>query len=62
MRAALSRVMWAMAGDLPNFEEATRALFSPDDEQLAELTHAWPQDLRAHVLRLASEATRAEQS
>ena len=62
MRAALSRVMWAMAGDLPNFEEATRALFSPDDEQLAELTRAWPQDVRAHVLRLASEATRAEQS
>ncbi|MGH7621303.1 MAG: DUF2239 family protein [Gemmatimonadaceae bacterium] len=62
MRAALSRVMWAMAGDLPNFEEATRALFAPDDEQLAELTCAWPHDVRAHVLRLAGEATRAEQS
>ena len=62
MRAALSRIMWAMAGDLPNFEEATRALFAPDDEQLAELTRAWPRDVRAHVLRLAGEATRAERS
>jgi hypothetical protein len=60
MRAALSRFMWAMAGDLPHFEEATRALFAPDDEQLAELTRAWPADVRAHVLRVASEATRAE--
>jgi uncharacterized protein len=62
MRAALSRVMWALAGDLPNFEEATRALFAPDDAQLAEFTRVWPQDVRAHVLRLAAEATRAEQA
>jgi hypothetical protein len=62
MRAALSRFMWAMAGDLPLFEEATRALFAPDDDQLAELTQSWPADVRAHVLRMASEATRAERS
>lgn len=62
MRAALSRMMWALAGDLPNFEEATRALFAPDDEQLAELTRVWPPDVRAHVLRQAAEATRAERS
>ena len=62
MRAALSRVMWAMAGDLPNFEEATRALFAPDDDELAELTRTWPHDVRAHVLRQAAEATRAEQA
>ncbi|MFI5227674.1 MAG: DUF2239 family protein [Gemmatimonadales bacterium] len=62
MRAALSRFMWAMAGDLPHFEEATRALFAPDDDQLAELTRSWPADVRAHLLRVAGEATRAERS
>lgn len=62
MREALSRIMWALAGDLPNFEEATRALFAPDDDQLAELTRPWPPDVRAHVLRMAGEATRADQS
>ena len=62
MRAVLSRVMWALAGDLPNFEESTRALFAPDDAELAELTRAWPDDVRAHVLRRAAEATRAEQA
>ena len=62
MRAALSRFMWAMAGDLPNFEDATRALFAGNDAQLAELMTAWPPDVRAYVLRLASDASRAEQS
>ncbi len=62
MRAALSRFMWAMAGDLPRFEEATRALFEPNDELLAELTEWWPTDVREHVLERAIEATRAEET
>lgn len=48
-RAAASRFMWAMAGDLPNFEEATRALFAEDDARLDALVKRWPADVRRHV-------------
>lgn len=45
--------MAAVAGDLPGFEEATRALFAGDHARLAELTARWPADVREHVARLA---------
>jgi len=50
MRDATARFMWAMAGDLPNFEEATRALYADDAERMAELMSAWPLDVRDHIL------------
>jgi hypothetical protein len=46
--------MSAMAGDLPGFEEATRALFANEGTRLNELTAAWPPDVRAYALQLAS--------
>jgi hypothetical protein len=52
-RDAASRFMWAMAGNLPGFEEASRALFADDRDQLETLTRRWPKDIRAHVLRMA---------
>ncbi len=51
-RDAASRFMWAMAGNLPDFEEATRALFAGDDVALARRMKKWPQDIRKHVQRL----------
>jgi hypothetical protein len=42
-----------MAGDLPNYEEATRALFANDTTRLAALIKAWPVDIRKHVLGMA---------
>jgi hypothetical protein len=45
--------MSAMAGDLPGFEEATRALFATDTSRLRELVAGWPEDVRDHVLALA---------
>jgi hypothetical protein len=45
--------MLAIAGDLPGYEEATRALFAGDHARLAQQIAAWPQDVRAHALRLA---------
>ncbi|WP_134499679.1 DUF2239 family protein [Microvirga pakistanensis] len=45
--------MLAMAGDLPGYEEATRALFVDDRPKLEQWTANWPQDVRSHVLRLA---------
>ena len=47
------RFMTTMAGDLPNYEEATRALFANDTTRLAALVKAWPADIRKHVLGMA---------
>jgi hypothetical protein len=47
------RFMFALAGDLAGFEEASRWLFRGDMTALARQMAAWPGDVRAHVLRLA---------
>ena len=47
------KVMVALAGDRPGFEEAARALFAGDIDALRERAQRWPQDVREHVLRLA---------
>lgn len=46
------RFMSTMAGNLPRFEEASRALFANRIADLEELMAAWPNDVRAHVIRL----------
>jgi hypothetical protein len=46
--------MTAMAGDLPGYEEALRALFAGDLTALAQKTETWPPDIQAYVLRLAT--------
>ncbi len=53
---AANRFMTAMAGDLPGYEEATRALFAGDGARFALLTEAWPPDIRDHSRRLAAPA------
>lgn len=50
------RFMSAMAGDLPGFEEATRALFAGDRPKLERETEAWPAEVRDYVLELATGA------
>jgi hypothetical protein len=45
--------MSAMAGDLANFEEASRALFTNDRERFTELVSGWPTDVRDHAAKLA---------
>ena len=45
--------MAAMAGDLPGFEQAARALFANDQQRLRELAAPWPADVREHALTLA---------
>lgn len=45
--------MQAMAGDLPGFEEASRALFAHDLQRLESLAAAWPADICRHTLWLA---------
>ena len=51
-RDAAGRFMWAVAGNFPGFEEASRALYADDLNRLRRLTRAWPRDVRDHVLRL----------
>jgi hypothetical protein len=60
VREAASRFLWAVAGNLPDFEEVTRALFAGDDERLFALVDSWPADVREHLATLlAGEHARA---
>jgi uncharacterized protein len=45
--------MAAMAGDLPGFEEATRALFANEATGFTGLIRTWPRDVRDHAVKLA---------
>ena len=58
-RDAAYHFMSAMAGNLPNFEEASRALFADDRRAFVARLAAWPADIRDHVIKLAC-ADRAE--
>jgi uncharacterized protein len=60
VREAASRVMSAIAGDRPGFEEASRALFARDRERFEQQIRDWPHDLREHLARLVREAERLE--
>ena len=48
--------MSAMAGDLPGFEEATRALFAKDRTRFEQLVAQWPGDVGAYAAKLAAPA------
>ena len=45
--------MSAVSGDLPGYEEATRALFANDGARLGEVTATWPPDVRTYALKLS---------
>jgi uncharacterized protein len=47
------KVMVALAGDRPGFEEAARSLFRADLDAFRGHTARWPADIREHLLRLA---------
>ncbi|MEZ5715000.1 MAG: DUF2239 family protein [Paracoccaceae bacterium] len=47
---AAYRFAHAIAGDLPGFEAAMRALFAGDLAGFAQTMAAWPEDIRAHAL------------
>jgi hypothetical protein len=52
-REAAYHFMSTMAGNLPGFEEASRALFADDRRRFGELIAGWPGDIRDHIVRLA---------
>ena len=53
---ATFRFMQAMAGDLPGFEEASRALFAGDVARFEEHVARWADDVRDHATWLATDA------
>jgi len=53
-REATYRFMTAIAGALPGFEEATRALFAGERNRFEGLIDAWPVDLRSHLQILSA--------
>jgi hypothetical protein len=52
-RDAAYHFMSTMAGNLPGFEEASRALFADDRRRFAGLIAGWPDDVRDHTVKLA---------
>ena len=59
---ALGKVMWAVAGNLDGFEEASRALYAKDGACFAKLVRSGPKDLRRHLLELYTRAVPATSS
>lgn len=62
VRDALSRILSALAGDRPRFEEATRALFAADLPKFEHLVERWPKDLRQLAINMAREAIPAAEA
>lgn len=60
VRDGASKFMWAMGGNLPNFEEASRALFAGDHLRFKQLIHTWPADIRDHLEHRVDACARLE--
>jgi Uncharacterized protein conserved in bacteria len=48
-RTATYRVLLALVGDRPGYEDANRALFAGDFARLREISDAWPSDVRDYL-------------
>ena len=46
---AADRFMWSIAGNLPGFEEAGRALYARNWPVFDGLIESWPRDIREHL-------------
>ncbi len=57
---ATGRFLTAIAGNLPRYEEATRALYARKQKQFEQLIRKWPKDIRKHAQRLAFGAERVK--
>jgi hypothetical protein len=53
---AAGRILSAMAGNLPGYEEASRALYAANRAQFEELIRDWPRDIRAYIQRRVEDA------
>jgi hypothetical protein len=57
---AADRTMRTLAGDLPGYEEASRAFWRGERKVFDRHVRAWPADVRAHVRQLATRAWDAQ--
>lgn len=55
-KQATDRFMSAMLGDMPNYEEATRALYQGDKQMLIALIHNYPKDIQEYIFKLSKNA------
>lgn len=53
---ATYRFLHALAGNLPDYEDVTRALFAGNISRFEEALSPWPEDVREHASLLAAEA------
>ena len=49
LQESTHRFMTVMAGNLPQFEEALRALYGRDKIKFEKITKLWPKDIREHT-------------
>ncbi|MBT3275512.1 MAG: DUF2239 family protein [Spirochaetales bacterium] len=47
--ASVGKFMWTMTGDMPGFEEASRALYAGDWSLLSDLIATWPKDIKTYL-------------
>jgi hypothetical protein len=57
---AVGRFLTAMAGNLPGYEEASRALYAANRAHFEDLILDWPHDIRAYIQRRVEDAFRRE--
>ena len=50
------KFMTVMAGDLPQYEEAIRALYAGEAKKFEKMISDWPKDIQEHSLHLAKAA------
>jgi hypothetical protein len=55
-REAVGNFMWAVAGNLPNFEEASRALYAGDNGRFDAWIREWPRDIQEHMRKMLRES------
>jgi hypothetical protein len=51
------RFLSAIAGNLPHFVEATRALCASDKSRFVEITRMWPEGIREFAVELSDDST-----
>lgn len=56
-REATYRFLSAIGGNLPDYEEVTRALFAGRISDMEAYMHAWPADVRVHALAMLERLT-----
>ena len=60
--AATYKVLSALAGDRPGFEEAARALFAGDEAAFLGRIADWPGDIAAQARRMLAQTTDAQRA